>query len=105
MVVNYADDFVICCRPGKGNLALEAMTRVMEKIGLSVNQMKTRVVRVPGGSFEFLGYTIGRFYGRAGKPYIGTRPSKKAVLRLLGEIHEENPVSGMHRNRKHGLAC
>ncbi len=89
VTVNYADDLVICCRPGKGNLALQAMTEVMQRIGLSINQEKTRVVRVPGGTFDFLGYTVGRFYGKAGKPHIGTRPSKKAVLRLLREIHEQ----------------
>jgi hypothetical protein len=27
----------------------------------------------------FLGYTLGQFYGKEGRPYIGTRPSRKAV--------------------------
>jgi RNA-directed DNA polymerase len=89
VIVNYADDFVICCRPGKGAGARKAMTRVMEKIGLKVNDQKTKVVMVPGESFDFLGYTIGRFYGKGGKPYIGTRISKKAVLRIAREIHEQ----------------
>ncbi|EDY20448.1 RNA-directed DNA polymerase (Reverse transcriptase) [Chthoniobacter flavus Ellin428] len=89
VIVNYADDFVICCRPGNGNDARKAMTRVMGKIGLTVNEQKTKVVRVPGESFDFLGYTIGGFYGQGGKPYIGTRPSKKAILRIMGEIHEQ----------------
>jgi group II intron reverse transcriptase/maturase len=89
VIVNYADDFVICCRSGKGAEARKAMTRVMEKIGLKVNEQKTKVVLVPGESFDFLGYTIGRFYGAGGKPYIGTRPSKKAILRIMREIHEQ----------------
>jgi RNA-directed DNA polymerase len=89
VVVNYADDFVICCQPGKGTAARAAMARIMEKIGLQVNEEKTRLVRVPGENFNFLGYTIGRFYGKDGKPYIGTRPSRKAVMRLLREIHEQ----------------
>jgi group II intron reverse transcriptase/maturase len=88
VIVNYADDFVICCRPGKGTEASKAMTRVMEKIGLKVNEQKTKVV-IPGESFDFLGYTIGRFYGKGGKPYIGTRPSRKALLRIMREIHEQ----------------
>ncbi len=37
-------------------------------------------------SFDFLGYTIGRFYGKDGAPYIGTRPSRKAVRRLLKRV-------------------
>lgn len=89
VVVNYADDFVICCRPGNGQAARAAMTQIMGKIGLQVNEEKTRLVRVPGENFNFLGYTIGRFYGKAGKPFIGTRPSRKAVMRLLREIHEQ----------------
>jgi RNA-directed DNA polymerase len=88
-IVNYADDFVICCKPGKAPMALKAMTRIMEKLGLKVNERKTRLVRVPGESFDFLGYTFGRFYGKEGKPYIGTRPSKKALQKLLKAIHEE----------------
>ncbi|HYI96023.1 MAG TPA: group II intron maturase-specific domain-containing protein [Bryobacteraceae bacterium] len=89
VVVNYADDFVICCRPGNGQAARAAMTQIMGKIGLQVNEEKTRLVRVPGENFNFLGYTIGRFYGKGGQPFIGTRPSRKAVMRLLREIHEQ----------------
>ena len=36
----------------------------------------------------FLGYTLGQFYGKEGRPYIGTRPSRKAVKSLLKRIHE-----------------
>lgn len=89
VIVNYADDFVICCRPGNGKAAHEAMTRIMEKLGLTVNERKTRLVNVPEGSFDFLGYTFGRFYGRGGAPYTGTRPSKKALQKLLQAIHDE----------------
>lgn len=88
VIVNYADDFVICCRPGKGTQASEAMTQLMGKIGLKVNEQKTKVV-MTGEPFDFLGYTIGRFYGRGGKPYIGARPSRKAVLRIMREIREQ----------------
>ncbi len=89
VIVNYADDFVICCRRGGGASAAEAMKRLMAKIGLTVNERKTRLASVPEGSFDFLGYTIGRFHGKDGRPFIGTRPSKKAVSKLLGEIHEQ----------------
>lgn len=89
VIVNYADDFVICCRRGCGPAALRAMTALMERIGLTVNEEKTRLVTLPEGSFDFLGYTIGRFYGKEGKAYIGTKPSKKAVRKILREIHDQ----------------
>jgi hypothetical protein len=41
-VVNYAGDLVICCRPGNGATALATMRRLMEKLGLTVNDRKTR---------------------------------------------------------------
>jgi group II intron reverse transcriptase/maturase len=87
-ISNYADDFVICCRPGNGVAAMKEMRGLMARLGLTVNEDKTRLVRVPEESFDFLGYTLGRFHGRAGKPYIGTRPSKKAIVRLRREIHD-----------------
>jgi RNA-directed DNA polymerase len=87
-VVNYADDLVICCRPGNGPAALATMRQLMTRLGLTVNETKTRLARLPEEHFDFLGYTIGRFYGKDGAPYLGTRPSRKAVRRLLQRIHD-----------------
>ena len=55
-VVNYADDFVICCRPGNGETALAMMRQLMTRLGLTVNEAKTRLARLPETSFVFLGY-------------------------------------------------
>ncbi|MBM3271336.1 MAG: hypothetical protein FJZ01_27185 [Candidatus Sericytochromatia bacterium] len=88
-VVNYADDLVICCRPGTGPIAMAKMRQLMARLGLTVNEQKTRRVDFPQESFDFLGYTFGRFYGKDGKPYRGTRPSRKALSRVLRAIHEE----------------
>lgn len=87
-VVNYADDFVICCRPGNAETAMKKMEALMTRLGLTVNIAKTRTARLPEESFNFLGCTIGRFYSKEGRPYIGTRPSRKAVKSLLSRIHE-----------------
>jgi len=97
-VVNYADDLVICCRPGNGSAALTTMRQLMTRLGLTVNEAKTRLVRVPEGSFDFLGYTIGRFYGKDGVPHIGTCPSRKAVRRLLQRIHD---ATTPHKHAEH----
>ncbi len=60
-IVNYADDFVICCR-GTADEAMAAMRAMMSKLKLTVNETKTRLCRLPEETFDFLGYTIGRCY-------------------------------------------
>jgi RNA-directed DNA polymerase len=87
-VVNYADDFVICCQPGNAEAAMTRMASLMGRLGLEVNTTKTRIARLPEEQFDFLGYTVGRFHGKDGRPYFGTRPSRKAVKSLLRRIHE-----------------
>lgn len=87
-IVNYAGDFVICCRPGNGETAMARMQTLMTRLGLEVNTAKTRIARLPEESFNFLGYTVGGFYGKDGRRFIGTRPSRKAVKSLLRRIRE-----------------
>jgi len=85
-IVAYADDLVICCRRGAQE-ALERMEELMGRIGLTVNEAKTRVCRAGKDPIEFLGYTIERCWSpRTGRSYIGTRPSRKAVRRTCREI-------------------
>jgi RNA-directed DNA polymerase len=87
-VVNYADDFVICCR-GTADEAMTEMRGMMSRLKLTVNEAKTRLCRVPEESFDFLGYTIGLCHSpRTGRAYIGTRPSAKKIARLRAEIRE-----------------
>ena len=61
----------------------------MERLSLTVNERKTRIACVPEESFDFLGYTVGRFYGKDGKAFIGTEPSRKSVQRIIERIHDE----------------
>jgi RNA-directed DNA polymerase len=87
-IVNYADDFVICCR-GTADEAMTAMRHMMAKLKLTVNEAKTRLCRVPEEKFDFLGYTFGRFYSpRTGGAYLGTRPSAKKIQRVCAAISE-----------------
>ena len=87
-IVNYADDFVICCR-GTAAQAMAAMREMMQRLRLTVNEQKTRQCRVWDEAFEFLGYTIGRCYSpKTGRSYLGTKPSKKKIARVCGEISE-----------------
>jgi group II intron reverse transcriptase/maturase len=87
-VVNYADDFVICCK-GTAADADRAMRRVMETIGLRVNEEKTRIRRLPEETVDFLGYTLGRCYSpRTGRAYLGTRPERTRVQRLCQAVSD-----------------
>jgi len=87
-IVNYADDFVICCR-GTAEQAAAAMRGMMDRLKLTVNEAKTRICRLPEETFDFLGYTIGRCYSpKTGWAYIGTRPSKKKVQGMFARISE-----------------
>jgi group II intron reverse transcriptase/maturase len=87
-IVNYADDFVICCR-GTADEAAREMRRMMRQLKLTMNEAKTRLCRLSEESFDFLGYTIGRCYSpRTGRAYLGTRPSKKQVQRLFARTSE-----------------
>ena len=88
-IVNYADDFVILC-VNKGQEVHAAMKQMMEKLGLKVNEDKTRLCRVPEETFEFLGYRFGRCYStKTGRAYIGTRPSPKKVKGIMERISQK----------------
>jgi RNA-directed DNA polymerase len=108
-IVNYADDFVICCRDAADE-AMDRMRAMMSTLKLTVNETKTRTCRVPEETFDFLGYTFGRCHDRrTGRAYVGARPSKKKIQRLCREISEVTsrrwlllPVEDVvsHLNRK-----
>ena len=53
-IVNYADDFCVLGKAGAAEM-LTAVNRVMERLKLPVNAQKTRCLRCPEESLEFLG--------------------------------------------------
>jgi RNA-directed DNA polymerase len=94
-IVTYADDLVILCRKGKAEEALQRLREIMGKLKLTVNEEKTRICRVPDGEFDFLGHTFGRMYSaRTGKAYLGYRPSKKSIKRMVENVHALTVRSG-----------
>ena len=89
-IVNYADDFVICCR-GQAEAAMDAVRSMMGQLKLTINDEKTHLRRLPEESFDFLGYTFGRCYSAQGVRYLGQRPSRKkiqAICRVISEWTE-----------------
>jgi hypothetical protein len=88
-LITYADDLVILYAKGNAEAALDHMRGLMEKLKLTVNEEKTRICKVPDETFDFLGYTFGRMYSaKTGKAYMGHRPSKKSIQRVVATIHE-----------------
>ena len=87
-VVNYADDIVILGKESAATMR-EAVEDVMKRLKLPLNAEKTRCVRVPEESLDFLGYRVGRNYRRdTGRAYIGTRPTPASVQSLCRRVSE-----------------
>jgi RNA-directed DNA polymerase len=87
-VISYADDFVILSRGS----AVEAMAwtkAVMTKLGLTLNEVKTKLKNARKEHFDFLGYSFGPYHHRKdGHWYLGASPSKKSVRRLTTKVGE-----------------
>ena len=74
-IVNYADDFVICCR-GTAEQAAATMRNTTGRLTLTANEAKPHICCLPYETFDFLGYTIGRCCSlQTGRAYLGTRRS------------------------------
>jgi group II intron reverse transcriptase/maturase len=85
-IVNYADDFVICCR-GTAQEAMAVTRDMMQKLKLTVNETKTHVRELPGEKFDFLGYTFGRHRSaRTGHWMYCGKPSDKRIARVCEKI-------------------
>jgi group II intron reverse transcriptase/maturase len=94
-IVTYADDLVILCKRGKAEEALQRLRKLMGRLRLTVNEEKTRICKVPEGAFNFLGHTFGRMYSaRTGKAYLGYRPSKKSIKRMVENVHAQTARTG-----------
>jgi group II intron reverse transcriptase/maturase len=85
-LVRYADDSVILCRGNTGRI-LKGIKRVLDDLGLILNEEKTCVVDARQESFNFLGFTIGmKRSERTGRTYPHIEPSKKAQKQIRSEI-------------------
>lgn len=81
-LVRYADDFVVMCRKDAEE-PLKVVRHVLERLGLSLNETKTRVVDATQASFNFLGFAIRMNRGRrTGKPYPHVRPADQSLRKI-----------------------
>jgi RNA-directed DNA polymerase len=100
-IVNYADDFVICCKPGRADQAMQAMRDMMAKLRLTVNEKKTRQCSVPGETFTFLGFTFGpQTSWRTGRVYVTACPAEKKVRAICERISAATSGSTVWRDEE-----
>lgn len=87
-IVSYADDFVILCASrAQAEASLGQVTRWLEKLGLRIHPVKTRLCHAREEPFDFLGYTFGPFrHWQTGKRWISARPSKKSQKKLKEKV-------------------
>ena len=97
-LVRYADDFVVMCREDVEE-PLQVVRHVLERLGLSLNEAKTRVVDATEASFEFLGFSIRMSRGRrTGKLYPHVCPSPKSLMKVTTTLtqltgRERTPIA------------
>jgi group II intron reverse transcriptase/maturase len=97
-IVNYADDFVICCR-GTAREAMTAMRAILSKVKLTVNETKTHIRQVPDETFDFLGYTFGRHWTHRSRRFLLCgAPSKKRIARVCETI---SAITARRRSGRH----
>jgi group II intron reverse transcriptase/maturase len=86
-IVRYADDFVLMGRYIP-DTELKYTQGILEKLGLSINKEKSRIVRARKEPFDFLGFTFRHDRDRFGRPfkYWNVVSSRKSESRLIDTI-------------------
>jgi group II intron reverse transcriptase/maturase len=85
-LIRYADDIVVMCH-GNAERILKGTGAILGKLGLSLNEEKTRIVNTWKDRFDFLGFSVEMAKSpRTGKKFPLIRPSKKAMAQIQAEI-------------------
>ena len=85
-LVRYADDFVVLCAKGVEE-SLKVVRHILDRLGLTLNEAKTKVVNATEASFNFLGFSIRMSRGlRTGKPYPHVRPADKSLMKIKAKL-------------------
>lgn len=89
-IVRYADDFVLMSKKvGEG--VINALTSLLERMELTLNKDKTRLIQVREEPLDFLGFTYHYRKSRYAEDerYLSVHPSKKAFQKLVAGIRGE----------------
>lgn len=85
-LIRYADDFVVLCRGNTERVRQEIET-VLAHLGLSLNELKTKMVDAREESFNFLGFTVKlQRSPRTRGVFPLVTPSRKAIQKVKTEI-------------------
>lgn len=89
-IIRYADDFVLLSkRMGAG--VLNALKILLDRMELTLNEDKSRLIEAWKEPFDFLGFTFHYRKSRFDGPekYLSVHPSKKAFQKIVGNIRGE----------------
>jgi RNA-directed DNA polymerase len=87
-LVRYADDFVILCKE-RPDFYLEQARQVLDRLGLTLNAKKTRILNATQGPFDFLGHRFTVLPSkRTGKLNTFYYPSPKAMNSIKKKVRE-----------------
>lgn len=95
-IIRYADDWVLMARR-LPEQALETVKELLNRMKLSINEEKSRVVNAYIESFDFLGYTFRAsddLFGRRGRKYWNVEPSIKSQKKVKEKIREYMRLNG-----------
>ncbi len=85
-IVRYADDFVVLCA-GKVDAPLNTVRHVLDRLGLTLNETKTRIVDARQESFNFLGFAIRVSKSwKTGKSFTHICPAPKSLVKIKERI-------------------
>ena len=85
-IVRYADDFVVLCA-GKVDAPMNTVRQVLERLDLTLNETKTRIVDARQESFNFLGFAIGvNKSWQTGKSFTHICPAPKSFVKVKDRI-------------------
>lgn len=85
-LVRYADDFVILMR-GRTKTTCQKVEEMIERLGLTMNDAKTRIVDARKGSFDFVGFSFSRTTSyKSGRMITLVQPSRKTEQRFREEV-------------------
>ncbi|MBK5276191.1 MAG: group II intron reverse transcriptase/maturase [Desulfuromonadales bacterium] len=86
-IVRYADDIVLLCKRGKSGRVMTIFRQILERLKLTLNESKTKIVNAHKGKFDFLGFSIRMAESwKTGNLYPHVQPSKKSLQKIKDRV-------------------